>query len=102
MKEKNATSKYIKEIMKERGLKIKDVAEKIGYSHAMLSYMLNDERTIKDTDVLRVATVLGVTPNKLFGISSDTEMPVEITIRAKSEKIAGLLTEMLELKNRKG
>lgn len=28
MKEKNATSEYIKEIMKERGFKIKDVAEK--------------------------------------------------------------------------
>ncbi len=102
MKEKNATSGYIKEIMKERGLKIKDMAEKIGYSQAMLSYMLNDERTIKDTDILRIAKVLDVTPNELFGIGSDTEMPVEITIRAKSEKIAGLLTEVIGLKNGKG
>ena len=102
MKEKNATSEYIKEIMKERGFKIKDLAGKIGYSHAMLSYMLNDERTIKDTDILRIAKVLGVTPNELFGISSDTEMPVEITIRAKSEKIAYLLAEMIELKNGRG
>ena len=101
MKEKNATSKHIKEIMKERGFKVKDVAEKIGYSQGMFSYMLNDERTIKDTDILRIVKVLGVTPNELFGIGSDTEMPVEITIRAKSEKLARLLAEMIEIGNEK-
>ena len=101
MKEKNATSGYIKEIMKEHGLKIKDLAEKIGYSHTMLSHMLSDQRSIKDTDVIRIAEVLGVTPNELFGISSDTEMPVEITIRAKSKKIACLLAEMIEFGNGK-
>ena len=92
MKEKNATSEYIKEIMKERGLKIKDVAGKIGYSHTMLSYMLNDERTIKDTDIIRIAKVLGVTPNELFGMNSDAEMPVEITIKAEPKKIASLVS----------
>lgn len=92
MKEKNATSEHIKEIMKERGLKIKDVAEKIGYSQAMLSYMLNDERAIKDTDILHIAKALGVTPNELFGMDSDTEMPIEITIKAEPEKIVSLAT----------
>ena len=91
MKEKNATSEHIKGIMKERGLKVKDVAEKIGYSQSMLSYMLNDERTIKDTDILRIAKVLDVTPNELFGIDSDAEMPVEITIKAEPKKIASLV-----------
>ncbi len=90
MKEKNATSGFIKEIIKERGLSIKGVAEKIGYSQAMLSYMLCDQRTIKDTDILRIAEALGVTPNDLFGISSDFKMPVEITIKAEPEKIANL------------
>ncbi len=101
MKEKNATSEYIKEIMKERGLKIKDVAGKIGYSHAMLSYMLGDQRTIKDTDVLRIAETLGVTPNELFGINSDTKMPVNITIKAEPETIISILASINELKNGK-
>lgn len=100
MKEKNATSSYIKEIMEEHGLKTKDLAEKIGYSRTMLSYMLNDQRSIKDTDVIRIAEVLGVTPNELFGISSAVKMPIEITIKAEPEKIAGLVSEIQNRQHR--
>lgn len=78
--------------MKERGFRIKDVAEKIGYSYAMFSYMINDQRSIKDTDVIRIAGVLGVTPNELFGMDSDAEMPLEITIKAEPKKIASLIS----------
>ncbi len=101
MKEKNATSGFIKEIIKERGLSIKGVAEKIGYSQAMLSYMLGDQRTIKDTDILRIAEALGVTPNELFGIKSNTKMPVNITIKADPETTISILALINELKKGK-
>ena len=54
--------------------------------------MLNNDRSIKDTDVIRIASVLGVTPNELFGMNSDAEMPLEITIKAEPKKIASLIS----------
>lgn len=71
MKEKNATSKHIKAIIQERRLKQNVVANKAGYSKQMFNYMLNNRREIKDTDVIRIAQALDVTPNELFGISLD-------------------------------
>lgn len=56
-----------KRIIKERGLKNRAVAEKAGYSDQQFSNMLNNRRIITCSDVMRIASALGVTPNDLFG-----------------------------------
>lgn len=62
--------KNISLIVMERGLKQGVVAERAGFSPKEFSDMLNGRRIIKVSDILKIATVLGVTPNELFGVDN--------------------------------
>lgn len=55
-------------IVMKRGMKQGAVAEKAGFSPREFSDMLNGRRIIKVSDILKIAYVLGVTPNELFGV----------------------------------
>lgn len=57
-------------IIKERGLKNKAVAERAGYTEQKFSRILNGQKIIESNDILRIANALDVTPNDLFGIKS--------------------------------
>lgn len=54
----------IKEIMKEKGVTQKDIAEKLGIAPATLSMTLNGNPTINTLE--RIANVLGVGVSELF------------------------------------
>ena len=56
----------VKEIIKDRCLKQSAVARKAGYSNQQFSAMMNGRKIIKDTDIMRIATVLSVDANELF------------------------------------
>ena len=56
-------------IIKAKGLKNKAVAEKAGYSEQKFSRMLNGQKVIESSDILRISNALDVTPNDLFGIN---------------------------------
>lgn len=56
----------VKEIIKDRCLKQSAVAKKAGYSEQQFSSMMNGRKVIKDIDILRIATALGVDANELF------------------------------------
>lgn len=45
------------------------VADRAGYSRGAFNAMLNGRKTISDVDIIRLATVLDVSPNDLFGFS---------------------------------
>ncbi len=55
-------------IIKEKGLKNKAVAERAGYTEQKFSRILNGQKIIESRDILRIANALDVTPNDLFGI----------------------------------
>ena len=56
-----------KQIIEQRGLKQKAVAEMAGFSIQQFSALLNHRKVIKDVDVAAIARALDVTPNELFG-----------------------------------
>lgn len=56
----------IKWIIRDRCLKQSAVAKKAGYSEQQFSSMMNGRKVIKDIDILRIATALGVDANELF------------------------------------
>ncbi len=64
-------TKNVKQIISEKGLLQKRVAQKAGIEEKAFSNMLNGRKKICDTDVLNIAFALNVTPNDLFGFSSD-------------------------------
>lgn len=59
-------NKRIEEIIKEKGLKKKIVAEKIGLDAMQFSALLSGRRTIKDSDIVLLAKALDVNVNELF------------------------------------
>lgn len=61
----------IKTIIKDKCLKQSAVAEKAGYSKQQFNAMLNNRKTIKDVDVLKIATALDVDANTLFKKEGD-------------------------------
>lgn len=63
--------KYTKEIIQDKGLKQKSVAVKAGYTDQQLSNLLNGRKIFSAYDILRIANALEVTPNDLFGITSN-------------------------------
>ncbi len=63
-------SENIRRIAAQKGFKHNAVAQKAGLSEQQFSSLLNGRRLIKDCDVVAIANALGVTPNDLFGISS--------------------------------
>lgn len=58
----------IARVIEEKGLKQVYVANKAGYTKQMLSDMITGRRLIKANDIIRIAPVLGVDANYLFGI----------------------------------
>lgn len=58
-----------KRIIEERGLKQKSVAEKAGYSPRVFNDLLNGRKIIRELDIVRISSALGVPPNELFGMT---------------------------------
>lgn len=57
----------IEEIIAEKCLKQSAVAQKAGYTKQQFNDMLKGRKVIRDTDIARIATVLEVDANALFG-----------------------------------
>lgn len=53
-------------ILKEKGFKQCEIAEKAGYSKQQFSDMLNGRKVIRDFDIANIANALDVTANDLF------------------------------------
>lgn len=69
----NTVAENTKAIIDRRGYKHKAIAEKAGYSVQQFSGMLNGRKLITWKDVLHISNALGVTPNDLYGITSEEE-----------------------------
>lgn len=59
----------IDDIIFEKGLKKQSVAAKCGYTLQQFSSMLHGRKIITALDIAKIADVLEVTPNDLFGIT---------------------------------
>lgn len=57
-------------IILEKGWKKQSVAAKCGYTLQQFSSMLHGRKIITALDVAKIADVLEVTPNDLFGINT--------------------------------
>ncbi|MFR8619451.1 MAG: helix-turn-helix domain-containing protein, partial [Romboutsia timonensis] len=68
MKSEKNVGQRIKEILEEKGIQAKTVAEYLGVTQAAMSNYLNNKRNI-DTDTLtKIAEFLGVTTDELLGL----------------------------------
>lgn len=67
----NTIIKNTEAIIKDKGLKKKSVAAKAGYSKQQFSNLMNGRKLLKGDDILRIANALEVTPNELFGITTN-------------------------------
>ena len=56
----------LREMIDERGLKQKFIAEKIGISETALSQMLNGKQKIDVDTFLAIATVMHMTPDEIY------------------------------------
>lgn len=56
----------IREIIAEKGLRQKFVAEKSGFTEQAFSQLLTQKKTLKAEYIPKIANALGVTPNDLF------------------------------------
>lgn len=65
---KSQIGNNVKQVIKSKGLRQNYVAEKAGYNPKVFSGMLCGRQGIKDIDIIKIANVLNVTPNELFGI----------------------------------
>ena len=65
----SSVSQNVKRIIKEKGMLQYAVADRAGYSHNTFSAMLNGRKIISDLDIVRLANVLDVSPNDLFGFN---------------------------------
>lgn len=63
-------TKNVKQIITEKGLIQKRVAQRAGIEEKTFSNMLNGRKKICDKDVLNIASALNVTPNDLFGFGA--------------------------------
>lgn len=63
-------SDQIKNIIDERGVKQRSIAESAGYTSQELSDMLNGRRLIKAQDIMRICDALGISVVKAFGESA--------------------------------
>lgn len=69
-------AEVISEIIEEKCLKKRAVAQKIGVTDQQLCAMLKGRKIIKACDIMAIANALDVTPNELFRIVSDkTDTP---------------------------
>lgn len=62
-----------KKIINDRCLKQCAVAERAGYSRQQFSDMLNGRKVMRDVDIARIADVLDVDANTLFGIPDSSK-----------------------------
>lgn len=60
----------IREISKNKGIKLKKIAENVGVSEKSFSNMLNGRGVIKAQYIPAIASTLNVTADDLFGFSS--------------------------------
>ena len=58
----------IQKIILEKGLMIDKVAEKTGHTYNRFNNMLHGRVKITAEDIVKIADVLDVTPNDLFGV----------------------------------
>lgn len=63
-------SDNIREISKNKGIKLKKIAENVGVSEKSFSNMLNGRGTIKAQYIPAIASTLSVTADELFGFGS--------------------------------
>ena len=63
----NICATHIDRIIFEKGLKKQSVAAKCGYTLQQFSGMLHGRKIITALDIAKIADVLEVTPNDLFG-----------------------------------
>jgi transcriptional regulator with XRE-family HTH domain len=61
----------LREMIDERGLKQKFIAEKIGISETALSQMLNGKQKIDVDTFLAIATVMHMTPDEIYSFKKD-------------------------------
>lgn len=69
---KSITAENIKSILVRKCLKQSAIARKAGYDIKTFHNMLNGRKLITDVDVTKIAIVLEVEPNELFGIEEQT------------------------------
>ena len=61
----------LREMIDERGMKHKFIAEKIGISKASLSKMLNGKQKMDLDTFLAIATVMHMTPDEIYSFKKD-------------------------------
>ena len=74
----SAIAENVKQIIRDKCLKQGAVAAKAGYNYKAFSNMLNGRKVITDIDVVNITKALGVTPNDVFGIQNNVEIPTGI------------------------
>lgn len=62
-------SEIIPMLAKEKGLKYSYIAEKVGLSPVQMTEIIQGRRLLKVCEIPKLAKVLGVTPNKLYGMN---------------------------------
>lgn len=57
-------------IINDKGLKMRAVAYRAGFSDKQFSALLNGRKIARDIDIFAIANALEVTPNELFGVGN--------------------------------
>lgn len=63
----------IKRLIREKGLQQRAVAARAGYNEKSFSNMLTGRKLITDCDIPPICAALQVTPNDLFGVTTEED-----------------------------
>ena len=67
------TYERIRQRIREKGMKYKDIAELGGYQKSTFSMMMNGKRRLYDEDIIKLCKILGAQPND-FIVLEDSEV----------------------------
>lgn len=61
----------LRNLLIEKNISQKEIAQKLGLSIAEVNHWVTGRREIKVSDVLPICEVLGISPNRFFGLDED-------------------------------
>lgn len=87
MKSEKTTGQRIKDILEEKGIQAKTLAEYLGVTQAAMSNYLNDKRNIDTDTLIKISNFLNISTDELLGIRENRSFYFDSTVYFSKEEV---------------
>ena len=87
MKSEKTTGQRIKDILEEKGIQAKTLAEHLGVTQAAMSNYLNDKRNIDTDTLVKISNFLNISTDELLGIRENRTFYFDSTVYFSKEEV---------------